>query len=45
MAFIGVLTTQIWYRTFIVQARAHRPAKLPPVTVSIDRRSNQAKRA
>ena len=45
MAFVGVLTTQIWYRSFIVNSRAQQPANSPPITVSIDRRSDQAKRA
>jgi len=51
MALIGVLSTQIWYRTFMESGQhatdfhvsTQRFNELPPRTVAIDRRSQRAK--
>jgi asparagine synthase (glutamine-hydrolysing) len=39
MALIGVLSTQLWYHSFIIGNRIDMAGETPPLRVSVDRRS------
>lgn len=41
MALIGVLSTQLWHRTFITGTRIGAAGDTPPLRVSVDHRSTQ----
>ena len=37
MALIGVLSTQLWHREFVVRGTGHYPAETEPPRIRIDR--------